>query len=365
MTGRLPDPDFWGGRRVFLTGHTGFKGSWLAIWLRRLGAEVRGYALAPETTPSLFAAAGIGDLVAGEFADITDHGRLAGAIARFQPDVVIHMAAQSLVRRSYASPRLTFETNVLGTVNLLDAARATAAAATLIVTSDKCYQNDGPPRAFIETDRLGGHDPYSASKACAELAVGAYFRSFFAGSGLGLATARAGNVIGGGDWAADRLIPDLARAFGAGDAAVLRDPTATRPWQHVLEPLNGYLLAVEHISGHAGPEPRAWNFGPDQTDVRTVGAVAEAARAAWGEGARVTVARDPVARDTGARDAGAPREAATLSLDSALARAELGWHPRWPLDAAIHHTMAWYRGHAGGLSARRLCEDQIDAFIAR
>lgn len=350
---RLPDPSFWRGRRVFLTGHTGFKGSWLTIWLRRLGAVVRGYALAPDTNPSLYGLAGLAELIGGDIADIADHMRLAAAIGSFRPDIVIHMAAQSLVRRSHAHPRETFATNLLGTVNLLEAVRANPGiAATLIVTSDKCYETPPPGTLSREGDRLGGADPYSASKACAEIATSAYFRSFFSGRGQGLATARAGNVIGGGDWAEDRLLPDIVRAFGAGVPVMLRAPEAVRPWQHVLEPLNGYLLAVEHITGTASLVPRAWNFGPDPDGARTVGAIAEAARAAWGAEAAVVVANGR----TG------PEEASWLSLDNTKARLDLAWAPRWDVERAVRETVGWYRDLAAGQSPRSLCDRQIDAF---
>ncbi|MDR3532113.1 MAG: CDP-glucose 4,6-dehydratase, partial [Rhodopila sp.] len=315
-----PDPAFWQRQRVFITGHTGFKGGWLAVWLRMLGAEACGYALAPDTTPSLFDAAGIADLLPGEIADIGDLPRLAAAIAEFRPTIVIHMAAQPLVRRSYAEPRETFATNLLGTVNVLEAVRLTPGiGAAFVVTTDKCYENQEHGRPYRETDRLGGRDPYSASKACAELATQSYFWSFFMHAGCGLASGRAGNVIGGGDWSADRLVPDLIRAFQAGEPAVLRNPAATRPWQHVLEPLNGYLLAVERIFGRPGTAPAAWNFGPDIAGNQSVGDVAAAAAATWGNGAEIVVRRN----------ANEPHEATLLSVDSAKARAELGWEPRW------------------------------------
>ncbi len=350
---RLPDPAFWKDQRVFVTGHTGFKGGWLSIWLRMLGATVGGYALRPDTTPALFDVAGIADLVASQIGDIRDRVRLTEAMAGFRPSVVIHMAAQPLVRRSYQVPHLTFETNVMGTVNVLEAARSIGGiGAVFIVTSDKCYEMRAPGRPHLETDRLGGRDPYSASKACAELVTRSYFHSFFMHSDCGLATGRAGNVIGGGDWAEDRLLPDLVRAFQAGRTAVLRHPDAIRPWQHVLEPLNGYLLGVERIFGRPGDCPAAWNFGPDAADSRTVGQVARVAADVWGGGATVE------SRD----DAAGPYEAGWLSVGTEKAREQLGWAPRWALDEAIRRKIGWVRAFDETGDALGLCREDIQAF---
>ena len=351
-----PNPEFWHGQRVFLTGHTGFKGGWLAVWLHMLGAEVYGYALAPDTTPALFDKARIGGLLHGEIADINDLARLSAAISAFRPTVVVHMAAQPLVRRSYTDPRETFATNLLGTVNLLEAVRATPGIrAAFVVTTDKCYENLEHGRPYRETDRLGGRDPYSASKACAELATQSYFWSFFRGSGCGLASGRAGNVIGGGDWSVDRLMPDLMRAFHAGEPAVLRNSAATRPWQHVLEPLNGYLLAIEHSCDATADVPAAWNFGPDIGGNQSVGDVAAAAARAWGPDAETVVQQ---------RNPDAPHEATLLSVDSSKARAELSWVPRWSFDEAIRRTVVWYRDVYRGADARLRCQQQIEDFVA-
>ncbi len=352
---RTPDQAFWSRQRVFLTGHTGFKGGWLAIWLRMLGAEVYGYALAPDTSPALFEAAGIDGLLQSDFADINEPSRLTAAVAGFRPSIVIHMAAQPLVRRSYAEPRETFATNLLGTVNVLEAVRTTPGiGAAFVVTTDKCYENLENGRPYRETDRLGGRDPYSASKACTEIATQSYFWSFFKASECGLASGRAGNVIGGGDWSVDRLVPDLVRAFQANQPAVLRNPDATRPWQHVLEPLNGYLLAVESIFARPGASPASWNFGPDTAGNQSVGDVASAAASAWGPSATIVVRRNP----------NEPHEATLLSVDSAKARTDLNWSPRWGFDEAIRRTVLWYHEFYRGADARLLCQQQIEAFVA-
>jgi CDP-glucose 4,6-dehydratase len=346
---RLPAAAFWRGRRVFLTGHTGFKGGWLALWLTGLGARVHGYALPPPTDPSLFEVARIGDLVEHEVGDIRDAARLAASLARFAPDVVIHMAAQPLVLRSYEQPVETYATNVMGTVHLLEAARSCASAAvTLIVTSDKCYENRDRIWGYREHDRMGGHDPYSNSKGCAELVTAAYARSFFAAPGRALGSLRAGNVIGGGDWARDRLMTDLIAALMQGRAPLLRSPGAIRPWQHVLEPLSGYLLAAEALAA----QPRAgaaWNFGPDADSEVTVGEVADKMCALWGGGLRPEI------------EAGAARgqEARTLTLDSTKARRELDWRPRWTLDRALAETVGWCRALRGGADMRAVSLGQI------
>ena len=355
MDMKSPDPGFWRGQRVFLTGHTGFKGGWLSIWLQMMGAAVRGYALAPNTEPALFDVARIGSLVDSEIGDINDYPALAASMAAFRPTVVIHMAAQPLVRLSYAEPTATFATNLMGTVNVIEATRLVAGVGSVfVITTDKCYENmeDGVP--YREGDRLGGRDPYSASKACAEIATASYFWSFFRGSSRALASGRAGNVIGGGDWALDRLVPDLMRAFSEGRAAVLRNPEATRPWQHVLEPLTGYLLAIEQGFGQPGVAPSAWNFGPDAAGNGQVGEVAAVAASAWGPSARVTIQRDP----------SAPHEAKLLSLDSARARAELRWAPHWTMQEAVNQTVEWYREFYGGADALGLCRRQIEAYAA-
>jgi CDP-glucose 4,6-dehydratase len=333
---------------VLLTGHTGFKGVWLAFWLTRLGAEITGYALAPDTTPSLAVLSGVETRLHAVRGDIRDGAALAAAMARARPDIVLHLAAQSLVRRSYADPVTTFETNVLGTVQVMQAARNTASvAAVVVVSSDKCYENDESGHAHTETDRLGGHDPYSASKACAELAVAAWRQSF--ATGPRIATARAGNVIGGGDWAADRLVPDCIRAFTAGEPARVRHPRATRPWQHVLEPLCGYLLLAENLCGAtAADDATAWNFGPDRAEARPVAQVVSRLAAAWGAGAGwLEDSHDQ------------QHEATLLAVDASRARARLGWRPRLDLDTAIAWTARWYREADHGADAAALIEADL------
>jgi CDP-glucose 4,6-dehydratase len=347
---RNPDPAFWSGRRVFLTGHSGFKGAWAALWLKRLGAEVHGFALAPETEPSLWRLVGERLLASETIGDVRDRDALAGAVRRARPEIVLHMAAQSLVRRSYADPAGTFATNVTATANLLEALRGLdGLQAVLVVTTDKVYRNrSGEERAFREDDPLGGADPYSASKAAAEMVTASYAASFFDPAGVAVATARAGNVIGGGDWSEDRLVPDLWRAARAGEPLRLRFPDAIRPWQHVLEPLSGYLLHLEALAAGAGA-PRALNFGPAAGERVTVAELAEAlgAAQAW-------------ERDSGEH----PPEATTLSLDSALAGRTLGWAPRLPVGEAAAWTARWYSEQGAGACPRDLCLAQVADYEA-
>ena len=351
--GALPDPAFWAGRRVLLTGHTGFKGSWLAQWLLRLGAEVTGFALAPDTRPSLCVAAGVERRIRPLRGDVRDAAAVGAAMVHARPDIVFHLAAQPLVGRGYAEPAATFATNLLGTVHVLEAMRAQpGVAAAVIVTSDKCYANRETATAYHEADALGGHDPYSASKACAELATAAWRTAYFAGTATAVATARAGNVIGGGDWAAGRLVPDCVRGFAAGQTVRLRRPGATRPWQHVLDPLCGYLLLAERLCRH-GDGAAAWNFGPDPAQARDVRHVAGLLAEAWGEGAGWT-------EDDGAH----PHEAGRLAVDSAAARRVLGWRPRLALAPAIGWTVRWYRQHAAGADAARLMDADIAGYGA-
>ncbi|HEY6870063.1 MAG TPA: CDP-glucose 4,6-dehydratase [Novosphingobium sp.] len=346
--------DFWQGRRVFVTGHTGFKGAWLCLWLERLGARVSALALAPETSPSLYAVLSPWTGADHHCGDIRDPAGLAARLTRAEPEVVIHLAAQALVRRSYADPTDTYATNVMGTINLLEAVRQTPSVRTVLaVTSDKVYANDGRGRAFTEPDRLGGADPYSSSKACAELVCQSYAKSFLQEAGIVLATARAGNVIGGGDWAGDRLVPDFVRALDQGVPVQLRYPDATRPWQHVLEPLAGYLAYARALTeaGATGSMPLALNFGPAPQDFATVAELTEELGRGFG-------ADRSWVRAAGEWQAEAP----VLTLNSALAATALGWLPRLQRGQAIEWTAAWYRAHRDGADMREFSLRQIAAY---
>ncbi len=352
------DAHFWHGKRVFLTGHTGFKGGWLSLWLENMGADVFGFSLAPQK-PNLFEQANIGDGISHRLGDVRDLSALKNALADARPDIVFHLAAQSLVRLSYADPVGTFATNVMGTVNLLEAVRqlnsdggATSTRAVVIVTTDKCYQNNERLRGYRENEPLGGHDPYSSSKACAELVTAAYRLSFAESTpGLAIASARAGNVIGGGDWAKDRLVPDAIAAFTRGEPLRIRNPAAIRPWQHVLEPLTGYLMLAQNLVESGENFSEAWNFGPDATGERTVGDVATLLAEHWGKDAHWVADRDEHVH-----------EARFLKLDSSKARTHLKWHPRLSLEQAIQMTTEWYRCANKSVAARQLTLDQIKAY---
>jgi CDP-glucose 4,6-dehydratase len=344
----------WSGRSVVLTGHTGFKGGWMTALLSRLGARVSGYALAPEPGPNLFEAARIGELTAASIiGDIRDGARLTSAMQTAEPEVVFHLAAQALVGRARAAPDETFETNVMGTLRVLEAVRATPSVkAVVVVTSDKVYDNREWPWPYRETDALGGKEPYGASKAASEIVVQAYRHSYFGESGrpVAIATARAGNVIGGGDWAADRLVPDAVRAFAARKPLVVRNPSAVRPWQHVIEPVAGYVrLADALLGGLSVPEDGGFNFGPAGDDARSVREVADKLVSLWGDGAGWE--RDPATQ---------PYEARLLEVDSSRARSVLGWSPTWRLDQGLARTVDWYRAVAGGADARAVTLAQIE-----
>lgn len=350
----MVDDGFWRGRRVLVTGHTGFKGSWLALWLQHLGADVAGYALAPGTTPSLFEAADVAAGMVSTIGDVRDAERLAGAVAEHRPEVVLHLAAQAIVRASYTEPAETFEVNVQGTVNLLEAVRACESVrVTVVVTSDKCYENREWVWPYRESDPLGGRDPYSASKACAELVAASYRASFFdgaEGTASALATARAGNVLGGGDWAPDRLVPDLVRSVFEGEPLVLRYPESVRPWQHVLDPLAGYLLLAQALWDRrelAGP----WNFAPATEEAWTVARVV-------GRLSELLERDAPLIQHPGPL----PHEPQSLRLDASKARSLLGWTPRFSLDATLTSVAKWYSGYAGGRTARGLVEADLDRY---
>lgn len=345
---------FWRGRRVLVTGNTGFKGSWLCLWLISMGAEVHGYALPPPTDPSLFDVAKVGDLLASsEIADIRDSEALCAAVRRERPEVVFHLAAQPLVRYSYREPVETYAVNVMGTVNLLEAVRHNdCVRAVVSVTTDKCYENREWLWSYRENEPLGGHDPYSSSKACSEMVTAAYRSSFLAVSGVAVASARAGNVIGGGDWAVDRLLPDFLRALDAGETLSIRSPGAIRPWQHVLEPLSGYLALAEALVVSGVQAAEAWNFGPVDDDARSVGWILNRLST------RVTELRWQC--DASPQ----PHEANYLKLDSSKARARLGWAPRWRLDKALDMTVDWHRAWRQGGDMRAVSLAQIAEYEA-
>ena len=348
------NPLAWAGKKVLLTGHTGFKGGWLAVWLKLLGSKVYGFSLAPATTPNLFSAAKVVDSCAGHtLGDLREAQAVRAAIEAAQPEVVFHLAAQPLVRASYAAPLETFATNVLGTAHVLEACRGIdSVRALVVVSSDKCYENREWHWGYRESDALGGHDPYSVSKACTELVSACYRRSFLAAKAVGIATARAGNVIGGGDWAEERLLPDLVRAFAANRPVRLRRPHAVRPWQHVLEPVHGYLLLAERLAEGDAAFAQAWNFGPLPQESRTVGEVAALAANQWGPGARIQIEADQ-----------GPHEAGLLMLDSSEARARIGWQSRWDLETALRATLDWYRAYYDGRDVVVLTRRQIEAYM--
>lgn len=348
---------FWAGKRVFLTGHTGFKGSWLSIWLCQLDAVVSGFSLQPTTNPSLFELADIDSLMDSNFGDVRDAELLSQQILQFEPDIIIHMAAQPLVRESYTSPVQTFETNVMGTINVLESARGCSSVkAVVVVTTDKCYENKEWPWGYRENDSLGGHDPYSASKACAELVAQSWRLSFMSQSGednnqCAIATARAGNVIGGGDWADARLVPDVLRAISANKDVTLRNPSAIRPWQHVLEPLTGYLMLAERLYLEGDQWARAWNFGPNEIDAKSVSWIVDAlihkceSTSVWHQ-----------ERES------QPHEAQSLKLDCSLSRQLLAWSPVWSLDRCLDDIAWWQTGWCKKENVLALCKTTIENY---
>lgn len=350
------NPQFWRNKKVLLTGHTGFKGSWLSICLQSLSSELTGFSLPPPTDPSLYVLAGVERGIRSIQGDIRDLDAVRKVMEEAQPEIVFHLAAQSLVRQSYVDPVGTFATNVLGTAHVLEAARATPSIrAVIVVTSDKCYDNKEDGRAYCESDSLGGFDPYSSSKASAELVTAAFRNSFFAPAQrenpTGIATVRAGNVIGGGDWAVDRLIPDVMRSVFEGREVFIRNPHAIRPWQHVLEPLYGYLLLAEKLYDDPLVYSQAWNFGPDESDSQPVAALLEQLVRSWGPGMTWRI-------DNGRHH----HEAKYLRLDSSKARSMLGWRPRWNLTQALEATAEWYKALQSGKDAALLTREQIRSY---
>jgi CDP-glucose 4,6-dehydratase len=343
---------FWKDRRVLLTGHTGFKGSWLSLWLQHLGAEVFGYSLAPLDDQNLFTLADVSKGITSEFGDVRDLFSLNLMIQKVQPEIVIHMAAQALVRYGYHNPVETYSTNVMGTVNLFEAVRqCKSVRAVVSVTSDKCYENMEWEWGYRENEPLGGHDPYSSSKAAAELVTSAYRSSYLKNNHVAVASARAGNVIGGGDWAKDRLVPDVIKAYINGKPAKIRNPEAIRPWQHVLEPLSGYLTLAENL--YLSPEEfsGAWNFGPNDIDAKPVRWVVNQLAEAWGI--------DPAWQDD---ELPQLHEAHYLKLDISKARLQLGWEPKWTLGKALELTGQWYRGYSDGIDPKKMSIDQIEHY---
>lgn len=347
---------FWKDKRVFLTGHTGFKGSWLSLWLASMGAKVTGYSLAPNTTPNLYDVLNIDSLIErSHIDDIRDLETLQRIMSGSNPDVVIHMAAQPLVRHSYANPVETYSTNVMGTVHVLESIRSiNSVRATVVVTTDKCYENKEWIWGYRENESMGGYDPYSSSKGCAELVTSAYRKSFFSGTKLNItniATARAGNVIGGGDWSEDRLIPDAIKAFNANEVLLIRNPMSTRPWQHVLEPLSGYLILAQKLYDEGSSYASAWNFGPRDEDSRQVSEVLELLINQWGNSASWT-----------SKNFNEPHEANLLKLDCSKALTYLGWTPKWSLETAIQKIVQWQNAYHGQENMREVSLAQINQY---
>lgn len=350
--------EFWNKKRVLITGHTGFKGSWLCLLLHKLGSDVYGYAQEPPTKPNLFEEASIAELVNSYIGDIRDYNKLLNTIQLVKPEVIIHMAAQPLVRESYKNPIETYSVNVMGTVNLLEAVRHTPGIKAVVnVTTDKCYENKEWHWGYRENEPMGGFDPYSSSKGCSELVTSAYRNSFFNSKdhqnhGVAIATARAGNVIGGGDWAEDRLIPDFVRAISAGEEVKIRSPYAIRPWQHVLEPLSGYLMLAEKLYTRGSEFEGAWNFGPDDRDAKNVEWIAKRFCDLWGNRASFSIDKNPQ-----------PHEANYLKLDCSKAKAELGWTPKWDIEKALESIVEWYQIWLRKSNVRLISEQQIHEYF--
>jgi CDP-glucose 4,6-dehydratase len=347
------EDNFWEGKRVFITGHTGFKGSWLSLWLQKMGSIVKGYALEPNTKPNLFTEARVGAKMTSEIGDITNLQQITESMVHFNPEVLFHMAAQPLVRRSYVDPVLTFSTNVMGTVNVLEAARKCSNLKAIVsVTTDKCYENKEWVWGYRENEPMGGDDPYSSSKSCSELVIKAYRKSFFNGAGLPyLASVRAGNVIGGGDWSEDRLIPDIIRAFEKGECVKIRNPDAVRPWQHVLEPLSGYLILAQNLHRHGVKFAEGWNFGPNEEGCKPVNWILEKMVANWGNGVFWQTDRNKH-----------PHEANYLKLDCSKAAVYLNWEPKWNLGVTLEKTVQWYKQFNLGKNMQEECLFEIEEY---
>jgi CDP-glucose 4,6-dehydratase len=344
--------DFWHGRKVLVTGHTGFKGSWLNLWLQAMGVELRGIALQPPSTPALFTVAQVAQDMDSCIADIRDASTIARLVKEFQPEIIIHMAAQPLVRLSYQQPIETYATNVMGTVHVLEAARHSGSVRAIVnITTDKCYENREWAWGYREDEAMGGHDPYSSSKGCAELVSSAYRKSFLKDAGIAIATARAGNVIGGGDWALDRLVPDTLAAIEKSLTVQIRNPLAIRPWQHVLEPLSGYLLLAEKLYEQGQAFAEGWNFGPRDDDARPVKWIVEHLCQSWGEGSSWK-----------SQPGDHPHEANFLKLDISKAKQRLHWEPRWSLEQALDRTTDWHRAWLQGQDMRSICLQQINQY---
>ena len=346
------DKEFWSGKRVFITGHTGFKGSWLSLWLGHLGSSVKGYALLPQTSPSLFEVANVGELIDSQYGDIRDQELLHESMVNFDPDILIHMAAQSLVRYSYNNPVETYEINVIGTAKVLEVARSCNNLKAIInITTDKCYENEGFDKSYKETDPMGGYDPYSSSKGCAELIASSYRRSYLSDLGIGVASVRAGNVIGGGDWASDRLIPDILRSFQKNKPVIIRNPKATRPWQNVLEPLSGYLILAQKLYKNNKDYSEGWNFGPKEHDVESVGWILDQMIAQW-PGSSWKLDQDPN-----------PHEEGFLKLDISKAELELDWKPLWKLDYTLKKIILWHKAWQYKENMQAICLEDSEGYM--
>ena len=346
------DQEFWLGKRVFLTGHTGFKGGWLSLWLNHLQSSVKGYALTHPTSPSLFDVAKVDKMVDSQIGDIRDQELLYKSMVDFNPDILIHMAAQPLVRYSYDQPIETYEVNVIGTAKVLEVARNCSNLKAIInVTTDKCYENEGFDKSYKETDAMGGYDPYSSSKGCAELLTKAYRRSFLNEQNIGLASVRAGNVIGGGDWASNRLIPDILRSFEINKPVIVRNPTATRPWQHVLEPLSGYLILTQNLYDNCAEYAEGWNFGPNESDVKSVKWILDKMISSWPNSS------------WSIDNTSNPYEAGFLKLDISKATEKLDWRPTWGLDGALGRVIDWHKAWKNNEDMQLLCLKEIEEYM--